>query len=301
MIFRAILIVTLLAWIPATMAQEHDASIRIEYQFIRTGTFESSIGPIDIGETDAHIFLLSGDYWLNDRWRVFASIPYVQKRHKGAGVHDPFLDFNQYEPGDPRLIDDGDFHGGFQDLFAGIQFVAIAGAFSVSPFISYGVPMSDYPTYGNAAIGKQVWEVPVGVSLELTPYFSDWHFQADIAYVFSEEVEDVNLDYWLLYASASYFVTPRFAPRIFFASRNAPDGTRFPEDFTDDFSPDDFDNSFWYNHDRTMKHNNVNGGIGFDYHVGDHYQISATYFRTIDAEYVSEIDGAFTVALTRRF
>jgi hypothetical protein len=302
---RGLLAAVLLASTTTSMAEEADAvydnSVRVEYQFIRTGDLDTSLGAIDIGKTDTHVILLSGDYWLNDRWKLFASIPYVQKRHKGAGVHDPVMDFVWFQPDDLRLIDDGSYHGGFQDLFAGVQYLAIDGPFSVAPFISYGLPMSDYPLYGNAAIGKHVWEIPVGVSLEFTPHFSDWYFQAEIAYVFAEEVQNVNIDYWLLYASASYFITPRFAPRLFLTSRNTPKGTRFPEDYTDDFSLDDFDNAFWYNHDRMLKHNAVNGGIGFDFIASDRHQVSATYYTTLDPDNVAEVDYAFTLAFTRRF
>jgi hypothetical protein len=293
---------------PLVDAQERIAdsnnSVRVEYQFIHTGAFDTGIGPLDIGETDAHVLLLSGVFALNDRWKIYGAIPYVQKRHQGNGVHDPNLDFFEYTPPDLRVIDDGSFHGGFQDIHAGIEYLALDGPLSVSPFISYGVPMSDYPTYGSAAIGKQLWEIPVGISLEFTPYFSDWLFQADIAYVFSEKVLDVDLDYWLMYFSASYFVTPRFVPRIFVTHRNAPDALRFPEDFADDYTFstfEDFDNEFWYQHDRTLKHNYINAGIGFDYIVSNRFSLSATYFQTIDPEDVAEVEYAFTFALTRQF
>jgi hypothetical protein len=293
---------------PLALAQDriadYDDSIRVEYQFIHTGALDTGIGPFDVGETDAHILLLSGVYSLNERWKIYGTIPYVQKRHKGAGVHDPNVDFYQFMPTDLRVIDDGHFHGGFQDFHAGVQYLAIDGPVSVSPFISYGAPVSNYPFYGNAAIGKQLWEVPVGVAMEFTPYFSDWFFQADLAYVFSEEVLEVDLDYWLVYLSASYFVTPRFVPRVFLTRRNAPNALRFPEDFTDDYTfstLEDFDNEFWYQHDRTLRHNYINAGIGFDYIVSDQYSISATYFQTIEPEDVAEVEYAFTFAFTRLF
>ena len=308
MTFRIAVCVALLTLATLGTAQEriadYDNSVRAEYQFIHTGALATGIGPMDIGETDTHVILLSGVYSLSDRWKVYGTIPYVQKRHTGPGVHDPILDFYEYQPPDLRLIDDGDYHGGFQDVHAGVQYLAIEGPLSVSPFISYGVPVSDYPFYGNAAIGKQLWEIPVGISLELVPYFSDWYFQADLAYVFSEKAQGVDLDYWLLYLAAGYYVTPRFVPRVFLTRRNAPDALRFPEDFTDDYTFsrfEDFDNEFWYQHDRTLRHNYVNLGIGFDYIVSNRYSVSATYFQTIDPEDVVEIEYAVTFALTRRF
>ena len=99
---RGLLAAVLLASTTTSMAEEADAvydnSVRVEYQFIRTGDLDTSLGAIDIGKTDTHVILLSGDYWLNDRWKLFASIPYVQKRHKGASVHDPVMDFVWFQP-----------------------------------------------------------------------------------------------------------------------------------------------------------------------------------------------------------
>lgn len=306
MLRRAAFCVALIALAPAAAARErianYDNSIRAEYQYIRTGVLNVSTGPVDIGETDTHVLLLSGTWSLNDRWELYGSIPYVQKRHSGdpAGVHDPVADFVNYTPPDLRFIDDGDYHGGFQDFYAGVQFAAIDGPFfSLSPFISYGVPVSDYPFYANAAIGKQLREIPMGVSMEFTPYFSDWHFQADVAYVISEKVLGIDLNYWLTYLSASYYVTPRFAPRVFLTSRNAPNALEWPEDFEP--YEEKYDNENGWRHDQTFKHNYINAGIGFDYVVSDRYEVSATYYQTLDPEQLAEVDYAFTIALTRRF
>lgn len=293
--------IAMLAVAPAALAQERiadfDNSVRVEYQFIHTGDIDSSLGLFD-GATDAHIVLLSGVYSLSPRLKIFGSIPYVQKRYRGASevVHDPNVDFVAYSPPDLTMVDDGDYHGGFQDASIGMQYLAIDGPFSVSPYISFGAPLRDYPIYGNAIIGKQLWELPIGVSLEFTPYFSDWSFHADIAYVISEKAVGVDLNYWYWHASASYFVTRRFAPRVFLTQRKAPNALLWPEDFSDDL-----DNEFWFHHDRTLKHAYLNGGIGFDYIVSDRYSISATYFETLDPDHVSEVDYALTFAVSRRF
>lgn len=76
----------------------------------------------------------------------------------------------------------------------------------------------------------------------------------------------------------------------------------FPDDFTDDSTfgkLEDFDNEFWYQHDRTNKHNYINADFGFDYIVSDQYSISAIYFQTIDPEHVAEVEYAVSFALTR--
>jgi hypothetical protein len=298
--FRTLMTISTLLIGFAAAAQEPanrlDFHLGVEYQYIRSGIYESNFGLIDIGNTDTHVLLLSGAALLGERWEIFGSIPYVRKRHLGMGAHNANLDFPTFMPPDLRVVDDGEYHGGLQDATIGVRYKAVDGPFSASPFLSFGTPMSNYPTYGNAAIGKQLWELAAGVGLEFTPYFSDWTFQADIAYVFTEDVLDINLDYWFWYASASYYVTPRFAPRVFLTQRDAPNALSFPEDFTQGF-----DNENWYQHDRTMKHNFLNGGIGLNYIISDSYAIQATYFKTLEADNVAEIDYAFTLGLTYAF
>jgi hypothetical protein len=207
-----------------------------------------------------------------------------------------------FDPPDRRFIDDNSFHGGFQDLTVGVQYLALDGPLTVSPFISYGVPTNNYPFYGKAAIGANLWNVPVGVAFTFVPYFSDWYFQGNIAYVFSEKPLGVNVDYWLGYLAAGYFFTPRFAMNVFVNAKKIRNGLKLPEDFTDDptYSEyEDFDTITWWQHDRLLGHRFANLGIGFDYFLNEKYQISGSYFTGIWAEQTNEVEKAFTFALTR--
>lgn len=294
------LAIAMLAMLQTAAAQERGVerkhSLRLEYQFASSGAIDSPDGPIDLGETTTNVLLLSGTYMLNKRWKISGSIPYVRKRHKGALAHNPFNDFFTFDPPDTRIVDDGRWHGGFQDIYVGAQYLAVDGPLAVSPYFSLGGPASDYPIYGNAIIGKHVWEIPVGVNIHFTPHFSDWSFGADISYVFSEAVLGVDLDYWLLHASVGYHITPRFASRIFLVKRIAPNALELDDAFFGDW-----DNEAGFHHDRILKHAYLNGGIGFDYIVSDRYSISGSYYETIDQDVIANTDSAFTFALTHRF
>lgn len=286
-------------------AQEHisdyDDSVRIEYQYARSSQYNTTEGPVDTGRTDTHVLLLSGVWSINERWKIWGSLPYVQKRHEAGtfGVHDPLLDFVNYTPPDLRMVDDGHYHGGFQDFTAGVRYLALDGPFSISPFVSYGVPTTNYPIYGSAIRGRGLWELHLGVSTEFLPYFSDWLFRADIAYAISEKVLGVDLNYWWAHVSASYYVTPRFLPRVFVKTRYAPNALSYLEDFEP--YEEKYDNENGWRHDQTLKHNFIDAGIGFDYLINDRYSIAASYYKTIDSEDLLELDFAVTFALTRSF
>lgn len=292
--------------------EKGDASLRIEYQYISTGDFSDDNFEFGYWTTYSHVALLSGDYALSDRWSVFAALPYVQKRFApdelfNGDPHNPndpwWIDFS---PPDKRFIDDGHYHGGLQDLTAGVQYTAVQSpAWTVSPYISYGVPADDYPYYAKAAIGANLWNLPVGVDVTFIPYFSDWYFRGNLAYVFSEKPLDINVDYWLGFLSAGYWFQPQFSINVFLSVKYLRDGLILPWDFTDDPNygnyPDDFDTPEWYNHDRVLRHRYANLGVGFDYAINEKYLVSGTYFQGVWAEQTNEIDAAFTLALTRYF
>lgn len=304
--FRISLACFLLSVMPVTAAQERpadfDDSIRLDYFYVHTADFKSDAYSFDAGTTDSHAVRLSGSVSLDEKWTVFGGFNYVQKRLVdpiGYGTHNPRVDFWEFTPPDLRFIDDGDYHGGLQDLSIGVRYIALDGPLSISPYASFGTPISDYPIYGSAIIGSGLNVLQLGASLDYTPYFSDWIFQADVSYAISEKVVGVNLNHWLMYMSASYYVTPRFAPRIFLASRMSPNGLSYPEDFEP--YEENYDNENGWRHDQTLKHEYVNAGIGFDYNIDERYGIAASYYRTIDAENLLEVDKAFNLGLTRRF
>jgi len=295
----------------AQYQKKGDASLQIEYQYIHNGNYVGKGFEADYWSTDSHIALLSGDWVFAERWTVYGALPYVQKRFNpdpddpfGGGPHDPnYPWWIDYVPPDKRFIDDGSFHGGLQDLSVGLRYLALDGPLSVSAYVGYGFPTNEYPFFAKAAIGQNLWNLPVGVLLDYVPYFSDWFFRGSLAYVFSEKPLDVNVDYWLGYLSAGYWFKPQFAVNVFLSANYIRDGYVLPWSFTDDPTygnfPEDFDTIEWWQHDRLIRHRFVNAGVAFDYFVNNKYRLSGSYFTGISADQTNEVDRAFTFALTR--
>jgi len=295
----------------AQSQKKGDAALRVEYQYIRTGSFYDDNIEFDYWTTDSHIAVLSGEYTFSDRWTAFAALPYVQKRFNagalfGGDPHNPndpwWIDF---QPPDKRFIDDENYHGGLQDLSFGVRYLALDGPLTVSPYIGFGFPADNYPFYAKAAIGANLWNLPVGVSLSYIPYFSDWYFRGNLAYVFSEQPLGVNVDYWLAFLSAGYWFTQRLSINVFLSGKYIREGLKMPWDFTDDpfygNYPGDFDNELWWQHDRLLGHRFANLGASFDYFLTEKYLLSGSYFTGIWAEQTNEVDRAFTLALTMYF
>ncbi len=280
------------------IAEKGDGSFRFEYQFVETGDYDSSIGKLDIGETQAHVYMFSGTYQLSGRWTLSASLPWIKKRHRGALPHNPSLDLTAYPEADQTLVDDGNYHSDWQDLYLGATYEAYRGdRWTVSPFIAVGTPTNDYPFYAHAAVGRNIWHVPVGTAFNFKPYFSDFAFRGDIAYVFTEKSLGVNIDHWLINLDLSYYLTPSFAPKLFVSVKHSEHGLSFPDDF--DFTA--LNDINWYYHDRTIKHNFVNAGIGFDWVLNDKYVLSGSALTMVNPDQVNTVDLGLSLGITRFF
>ncbi len=277
--------------------QRGDASLTLEYQYVRTGDFDSNLGVLDLGKMDTHVILLSGDYALNERWTVYASLPYVQRRYTGVAPHDAVADFSNFVPPDLTFIDDGSYQKGFQDFYAGVRYLAMDGPLTVTPYISYGNPTNSYHIYGWSALGRDIWHLPVGATIGYTPYFSDWNFNADIAYVFTEETLGVDISHWLIYADARYYFTPRFSAKIFLTMKKSFNGLDFDQEFLSKY----FDTETFYLHDRVLKHGYTNAGIGFGWFLSDRYELFGNMVPMVTPDQTNDIEYAVTIGLTRYF
>ena len=295
-----------------------DGSIRLEYQFIETGVFNSD--PLDFGywKTDTQVALLSGNYAINDRWTVFAALPYVRKRFvPNADPNDPFAPPNgdphnpndafwiDFVPPDKSFWDDGEYHGALQDFSIGVSYRVAKGPWTLYPYISYGLPASDYPFFAKAAIGKNLWTLPVGMSFSFVPYFSDWHFDGDVAYVFSEKPVGRNVDYWLAHVSAGYWFKSELSVNTFLSLKYVRRGIGLLDPVFsngDQFNyPAAYDTREWWEHDRLVGSRNLNFGLGVDYSFSRDWQLSASTFQSVWTEESNEVDFAFTLGITRFF
>ncbi len=313
-LFASLLLVVTSGVAHAQGQKRGDASLRLEFQAIKTGTFISDDADFDYWTTDSRVAIVSGDYALNERWTVFAALPYVKKRFNsevpwGGDPHNPnepyWVDF---VPPDTRFWDDGEYHGDFQDFSIGVSYRFTKGPVTFQPYISYGVPATDYPFFAKAAIGKNLWTIPVGTTISFVPYFSDWHFDTNIAYVFSEKPLGYNVDYLLAHVSAGYWFRANLSINAFLSLKYTRDGVSllspifinenapFPPVY-----PEDWDTETWWQHDRMIANRNLNLGIGVDYFFSPEWKVSGSAYQSTWTEESNEIDYAFTLGLTRFF
>ena len=262
-------------------------------QVIRVDGFRNSSGVSEIGTVDTQTINFDFAYHVTERLTVSAGIPYVRKRYNGTFRHDPLT----LDPPRPYIenVDLGDWNTDFQDFHFGVRYLAKEGPVSIEPYAYLGVPSHDYPFFGHAAVGQQLLKFDIGTSITWLPGLSNAYYRADIGYVFVEETLGVNIDHWLINAEVGYFFSPEITARVFGQLKKG-HGLTFPDDF-----PPPRTSEMWYQHDRLVKHNYANAGLGIDWSFAEGYQLHANVMTMIWEEQVHIMDYTFSVGMSRAF
>jgi len=285
-----------LAWgaspVGASEADEPRGSFAISFQFIHTDGFEGTQGTVPLGTTDARTINFDLLYQVSDRWAVEFGIPLVSKRYRGEFPHVPAaLD----PPKDAPFIDTGDYHTYFQDWRLGVFYRLLETPVHIEAFAAYGVPSNDYPFYAQSAVGQRLNKFDVGFTFGYTPPISDAYYHLDISRVFVERTLGVSIDHWRINGEAGYYFGPRLSGFGFFMLKEG-DGLEFPDDF-----PPPRTTEWWYQHDRMVKHNYINVGLGLRWALNDRYQLDLAAMTMVHADQVHIMKYAVNIGLSRSF
>jgi len=236
------------------------------------------------------------DYHLTDRLTLVAGIPFVRERYLGPFDHDP-LALDPPRTDVPNL-DLGDWNTDFQDFHLGVRYLLKKSPFFiVEPFVLAGIPSNDYPFFGHAAIGRNRAQLDIGSSFIYRPPFSDAWYRLDLSYVFVEKTLGVSVNHLNANAEAGYFFSRRLSGRLFVLYRDG-SGLDFPVDFP---PPAERTDEMWFQHDRLVKHNFTNAGVGVDWLLNDRYRLSTSVFTMLRAKQIHEMEYAISVSLSRSF
>jgi hypothetical protein len=150
-------------------------------------------------------------------------VAFVNSRFVEGGTHGP--------------IDDGSWHGDFQDGRIAARFMAMSkGPWILTPAVSYGFPTTNYVTVGHAALGRGLNELRLGL---------DWgralsrraYLQGNYSYAFMENVGDVSLDRSNLSLEFGYFLSDLVTVQAWTDYQNIHGGL----DIAADIGPHDLD------------------------------------------------------------
>lgn len=261
----------------------------------------------------ANSLFLKLDYGLTDRLAFNLNAPYVQKRFRappgGAPPHnpDPFNHQDDHEHEHVDHLDDGNFHGHWQDWGIGLRYRWRDAPLAITPFLNYAWPSHDYTYFAHAAPGTRQKRTQIGVFVG-RPFGPPWintYTQASYSYTFVEKVQDISVNYSTLNLELGHHFSEKLSGRVFLTYRKTHGGLNFPIDFPwrgSSPAPEDAAlRELWFNHDRIQRVDYLNGGVGLAWAFNERYALTMDYLDTLWGENGHEIHNAVSLSVYRGF
>ena len=270
------------AFIPAA----GDGTISVSYQSVVTrgqhgvsGTWfpnAPQFAQLPQDSTTTHALVWYVEYGLSDRLAVHASLPYMQVRYEGAVPHTTGF------KGQPSDLDDGTYHGSFQDFYFGVRFKARESPrFALTPFAEIIVPSHHYESLGQSAVGRDLRAVVVGAALggfadQLLPGL---YYQTRISYAAVQRAVDIRPNRSAVDSAVGYFITPRLGIQFIQTFQLTHDGIDWvgAPDFLALHDGRPMNVEYGRNHDRLVRANALNLGAGVSFELSQKIGLFATF------------------------
>ena len=190
---RAVRFLSLLLTLPLTslaqawLTPQGDGTVSVLYQddISRLHSFDDGRTK-DRGHTYSQGLYVNADFSLTDRLAVQVGLPYIDAKYVGPFPHL----LVRGEANTAVAVDNGSYHGGFQDFRFNLRYALTQRALKIVPFVAAVLPSHAYPAFGHAAIGINEHEYRVGVNVgrRLNPILPKAFVQGQYAFGFTPEV-----------------------------------------------------------------------------------------------------------------
>lgn len=135
-------------------------------------------------------------------------VAWVAARYAGLNPH-------RDRTGQIEEVDNGDYHGSFQDAEVTLRQTVLRTPFVATPFVGYLFPLTHYEARGHAATGYHLREFRVGASLarNLRPFLPNAYAQVTYTYSAAEHQFDHDIHRNGVNMELGYFLSPRILVR----------------------------------------------------------------------------------------
>jgi hypothetical protein len=268
------------AWLPP----KGEVSFSIGYGnvFVRDHTFANG-DTFDDGHIRTITVGLSLSYGLSDRFAFDFAVPYVSSKYSGGDPHVAL---------DGTTIDDGNYHGTFQDYQFALRFGALREPFLLTPYVAAVIPSHHYRYFAHSAVGHDLRKVLVGffAARRLDPLLENGYVQLRYSYAFVQKVVGISQAQSTAELSLGYFVTSALGVRGLLSYGYTHGGLSLGNDeaefearFCDPVlrcDPTD-PSPYWQHHDQIGREVYLNAGAGPTYRLTDSIDLFATYFTAL--------------------
>jgi hypothetical protein len=242
---------------------------------------------------------LNAAFFVANHWDVHLGIPYITSEYNGQFGH-PQLPCPPNCA--PTQIDNGQYHGYWQDWDVGVRYHADMDGYEIAPSLDVYIPSNDYPYYGSASIGQRTHRVGLGFELSHQFDFSNLFYVGHYQYVFNQHVLSINNNYNVFGLDLGYFFTPHLSLR---AISDVKLGNGYEDAQIIPFAPGpgaptNGANPIWELHDKFRLEEHADLGATCDYAFG-HNVLSFTAAHSVWGNSDSRLTYALSLMLTRGF
>jgi hypothetical protein len=172
-----------------------------------------SNGRLDMGDITGQSVTASASYGVWKNLQLSGSLAYVGATYQGLAA-------------ESVTLDDGSFHGSFQDASFGASFMIPWRGFAITPGMAYSFPTNNYDHHGHTAPGKgnKVFQSSVALGRGLGPWLPNAFMQAAYTHSFVEDIQEWGLDGDGYTAELGYVITPKLITRGYFSYFEVKDG-----------------------------------------------------------------------------
>src|SRR6266542_1976086 len=280
------------AWLPP----KGEASLAVGYGdiFVNRHYLGTSANPGDNVENDfGHIrsqsFQIALGYGLSDRLAVSVALPYILTKYYGTPDQNFF----------PHTIsvDDGHYHGIFQDFRFDLDYQLLRGPVAVAPFVAAVIPSHSYTYFAHAAAGRDLHEYLLGSSFgaRLDQLLAGSYVELTYSYAFVERVLGIHHDRSNGFLELGYFLTPSLSMRGIATGSYTHGGVNLVA--ADRLPPPEI----FLHHDQIGHESGIDLGGGLSYVLSGSTQLYVSYLTQVQGRGGHKIKDALSFGVSYSF
>ena len=280
------------AWI--SPRDQGTVSLLYQYGFDRYHALSQGEA-VDRGHMYLQALVLDVDYSLTERLAVRVAAPFIEGRYEGTAPH--LLVRGQKDTIVP--VDNGDYHGGVQDVRFDVRYNVSRKKLMVTPFFQVNAPSHSYATLGHAAIGTNQREYRMGVSLgrQLNPWLPRAYVQGRYAFGMAQEVANVAPKRSYGELQFSYVLSSKVSLQASMVWTHGHNGI----DLINGLFPNNLSEEQYLNHDRISRVNLLDVGGSLSYSINRKTNLFVGWGRSIAGTNTHLRTIVLTAGVTKSF
>ena len=260
----------------------------VNKHYLGTGDNPGDSVETDYGHIRSQSFGIGLTYGVTNRLAVSVGIPFIVTKYYGTPGQNFF----------PHTIpiDDGHYHGTFQDYRIDLSYQAFNGPVAVAPFVAAVIPSHAYTSFAHAAPGRDLHEYLLGFSLggRLDRLLPGSYVEITYSYAFVERLMNIHHDRSNVFLELGYFLTPSLSLRGIGTGIYTHGGIAFE-------SPQTFPPELFPIHDRIGHDSGIDLGGGLSYTLTGSTTIYASYLTQVQGRGGHKIKDALSFGVSYSF